>query len=129
MELDLVKERLYYTIGEVSSALGINSSTIRYWEKHFPVLRPSKRTGTSKRKFDLNDIQALYKIKCLLKDDKYSIKKAQLMLQGWKPVMQAEEFIRSVNESKRPKIVLSAENCETARKVISEIKKRLGYIK
>ncbi|MCG2760920.1 MAG: MerR family transcriptional regulator, partial [Candidatus Delongbacteria bacterium] len=68
--MDLIKERLYYTIGEVASILNLNASTIRYWERYFPILKPSKRTGTSKRKFDLNDIQTIFKIKTILKNDK-----------------------------------------------------------
>ncbi len=129
MKLDLVKERLYYTIGEVSSLLGINSSTIRYWEKHFPVLKPSKRTGTSKRKFDLNDIQTLYRIKCLLKDEKRSIKDARLLLTGWKPDTHADQFIRDFNESRRPKLILSAEKWIRVKKIISEIRNNLGLVR
>jgi len=129
MELDLVKERLYYTIGEVSSILEINPSTIRYWEKHFGILKPSKRTGTSKRKFDINDIQTLFRIKSALKDEKNSIKKARIMLENWKPDMQTEEFIRIVNESKRPKLTLTAEKCDKVKKIISDIRSHLGQIK
>jgi len=129
MELDLVKERLYYTIGEVSSILGINPSAIRYWEKHFSVLKPSKRTGTSKRKFDLNDIQTLFRIKTMLKDEKRSIKKAQAILANWKPDMNPEDFIRTVNESKRPKLMLNAGKCDRIKKLISEIKTHLGTIR
>lgn len=127
--MDLVKERLYYTIGEVSSILEINPSTIRYWEKHFSILKPSKRTGTSKRKFDINDIQTLFRIKSVLKDEKNSIKRAQVLLQNWKPDMQTDEFIRVVNESKRPKLILTAEKCDVIKKIVSDIKNHLGHIR
>jgi len=126
--LDLVKERLYYTIGEVSSILGLNPSTIRYWEKYFSALKPSKRTGTSKRKFDLNDIQTLFRIRTILKDEKRSIKKAQAILANWKPDMNPEDFIRTVNESKRPKLVLNAGKFDRIKKIISEIRTHLGTI-
>jgi len=126
--LDLVKERLYYTIGEVSSILGLNPSTIRYWEKYFSALKPSKRTGTSKRKFDLNDIQTLFRIRTLLKDEKSSIRKAQAILSDWKPDMNPDDFIRSVNESKRPKLILNAGKCDRIKKIVSEIRTYLGKI-
>ena len=126
--MDLVKERLYYTIGEVSSILGLNASTIRYWEKYFSALKPSKRTGTSKRKFDLNDIQTLFRIRTMLKDEKRSIKNAQAILADWKPDMNPDDFIRTVNESKRPKLVLNAGKCDRIKKIIAEIKTHLGKI-
>jgi len=126
--LDLVKERLYYTIGEVSSILGLNPSTIRYWEKYFSSLKPSKRTGTSKRKFDLNDIQTLFRIRTVLRDEKNTIKNAQAILADWKPDMNPDDFIRTVNESKRAKLILNAGKCDRIKKIISEIRTHLGKI-
>ena len=32
--------KLYYSIKEVAQLLGVNESTLRYWEKEFPQLRP-----------------------------------------------------------------------------------------
>ena len=35
-------EKLYYGIGEVAKAFGVNTSLIRFWEKEFDVLQPKK---------------------------------------------------------------------------------------
>ena len=35
-------KKKYYSIGEVSSQLNLNSSLIRYWESEFEVLSPKK---------------------------------------------------------------------------------------
>ena len=32
--------KLYYSIKEVSEEVGVSESTLRYWEKEFPFLRP-----------------------------------------------------------------------------------------
>lgn len=45
--LDKLPDRLYYSIGEVADAFGVNTSLIRFWEKEFDILRPKKmRRGT-----------------------------------------------------------------------------------
>lgn len=119
--MDLIKERLYYTIGEVSSILEIKASTIRYWEKHFPILKPTKRTGSSKRKFDLKDIQVLFKIRTLLKNESRSIKKANLILKDWSPSESFDTFKEAVEKSGRPKLIISNEKYERIKDVLVEI--------
>jgi len=127
--LDLIKERLYYSIGEVSSILNVNPSTIRYWEKQFLILRPTKRTGTSKRKFEITDIQTIFKIKSVLKDDKITIRKAKVILQDWKPETSFEEFKRKVEDSNRPEIVISKEKLSKMKDIFSNIRELLIKIK
>lgn len=119
--MDLIKERLYYTIGEVSDILNLKASTIRYWEKHFHILRPTKRTGTSKRKFDLKDIQTLFKIKTVLKDDNNSIKKANKLLNDWVPSESFDEFKEVVEKSSRPKIMITNEKYDRIKNILNEI--------
>ena len=47
MEINL-PEKLYYSIGEVSKALSVNTSLLRYWEKEFDILNPKTVKGTRK---------------------------------------------------------------------------------
>ena len=35
-------DKLYYGIGEVAKAFGVNTSLTRFWEKEFDVLQPKK---------------------------------------------------------------------------------------
>ena len=32
-------DKLYYSIGEVALAFGVNASLLRYWEKEFSILK------------------------------------------------------------------------------------------
>ena len=34
--------KLYYSIKEVAEDVGVNESTLRYWEKEFPFLKPRR---------------------------------------------------------------------------------------
>ncbi|NOR45464.1 MAG: MerR family transcriptional regulator [Candidatus Delongbacteria bacterium] len=100
----LSKDRLYYSIGEVGEILNINQSTIRYWEKQFSELKPKKKTKTSKRKFNNLDIQTLFHIKQLLKDDELSINSAKEKLLDWKPELPFEELSSAIKRSNMKKV-------------------------
>ena len=49
-------EKLYYSIGEVADAFGVNASLIRFWEKEFDVIKP-KKNAKGNRKFTPEDIK------------------------------------------------------------------------
>lgn len=123
--MDLIKERIYYTIGEVSSILRINASTIRYWEKQFEIIKLSKRNKTAKRKYELKDIQVLFKIKTLLKEENNSIKQAKEKIKEWKPSEDFESFKKSVEKSNLPEIKISKENFSKIKNIIADIRKIL----
>ncbi|HQO10592.1 MAG TPA: MerR family transcriptional regulator [Clostridiales bacterium] len=123
--MDLIKERIYYTIGEVSTILNLNASTIRYWEKKFDLIKISKRNGASKRKYELKDIQVLFRIKTLLKDENNSIKKAKELMLNWKPSDDFETFKKAVEKSNQPEIKISKENFQKIKNIIADIRKLL----
>ena len=105
----LSKDRLYYSISEVGEILNINQSTIRYWEKQFPELKPKKKTKTSKRKFSNHDVQILFHIKQLLKDEGLSINSAQEKLLTWKSELSFEELSVAIKQSNMKKVHLHTE--------------------
>ncbi|MDG2396744.1 MAG: MerR family transcriptional regulator [Flavobacteriaceae bacterium] len=75
MEIKL-KDKLYYSIGEVSKAFGVNTSLLRFWEKEFKELNPKKKSNGI-RKYSPNDIKTLKTIHYLLKDKKMTIEGAK----------------------------------------------------
>ena len=40
-----IPNKRYFTIGEVSKITKIKTHILRYWEKEFDALEPTKRTG------------------------------------------------------------------------------------
>ena len=106
---NLSKDRLYYSISEVAEILSINQSTIRYWEKQFPELKPKKKTKTSKRKFNNHDIQTLFHIKQLLKDEELSINSAQEKLLNWKPELSIDQLSEAIKRSNMKNVHLHTE--------------------
>ena len=51
-------DKLYYGIGEVAEAFGVNASLIRFWEKEFDAIKP-KKNAKGNRKFTKEDIKNL----------------------------------------------------------------------
>lgn len=88
-------KRLYYSIKEVAERVGVNESTLRYWEKEFPSLRPKTVPGTKVRQYTEEDIKVVEQIYNLIKvrgfkianarkymrDNKDGAEKSQVVLQ------------------------------------------------
>ena len=68
MALNLDKNlKRYYSIREVAEMLGLNESTLRYWEQEFPYLKP-KTSGPAKiRQYQEKDIDQIRLIHNLVK--------------------------------------------------------------
>ncbi len=71
--------KLYYSIGEVKEATGIEPHVLRFWESTFPTIKP-KKSKKGQRIYQKNDIEMVLKIKDLLYNKKYTIKGAIAVL-------------------------------------------------
>ncbi len=72
-------EKIYFSIGEVSTMISVPQHVLRYWEDMFPTLRPPKRR-TGNRAYRRQDIEKLQRIKSLLYEEGYTIKGARKRL-------------------------------------------------
>ena len=59
------KDKLYYSIKEVSEIVGVKASTLRFWEKNFKILNPP-RTDTKRRRYTKTDLEIALLIKDIL---------------------------------------------------------------
>lgn len=80
-ETDPEKQKLYYTIGEVSEMLGVNQSLLRYWESEFKTIKP-KRSPKGTRYYSQKDIEEIKLIHYLLKERKLKIEGAKQILKN-----------------------------------------------
>ena len=81
MALNLNKNlKLYYSIREVAEMFGVNESTLRYWEKEFPYLKP-KNSGPAKiRQYQEKDIEQIRLIHNLVKERGFKLAAARKIL-------------------------------------------------
>jgi len=71
--------KLYYTISEVSRLIGEEAHVLRYWETEFPILKPRKNRA-GKRVYTREDIDTVYRIRHLLREEKFTIDGARQAL-------------------------------------------------
>ena len=66
MESDSDKnKKLYYSIKEVAKIVGVSESTLRFWEKEFPNVKP-RTAGTNKVRHytdrNIEDLKVIYNL-------------------------------------------------------------------
>jgi len=71
--------KLYYSIGEVAQLAGEEPHVLRYWESEFPQLHPRKNRAGN-RVYTNEDIDLVFRIRRLLRDEKYTIDGARQAL-------------------------------------------------
>ena len=59
-----MKDKLFYTISEVSEELKVSQPTLRFWEREFKQIKPH-RTLNGQRRYTKEDVEVLRKIKAL----------------------------------------------------------------
>jgi DNA-binding transcriptional MerR regulator len=74
-------QKLYYSISEVSDMFDLNASTLRFWEKEFDVLKPTKNKKGN-RLFTKKDIDHIAQIVDLVKQKGFTIQGAKDQLKG-----------------------------------------------
>ncbi len=77
---DLDKEKLFFTIGEVSSELNLDQHVLRFWEKQFKQISPTK--NNNRRLYRKSDIEVIKKIQDLLYNKGFTIKGVQKYLES-----------------------------------------------
>ena len=82
-------EKLYYKIGEVAKAFGVNASLIRYWEKEFKQLKP-KKSKSGSRLYTKKDVETLQHIYHLVKEKSYTLEGAKQKMREERRIGQEE---------------------------------------
>lgn len=72
-------EKVFYSIGEVAEMFDLQTSTLRYWEQEFTILKP-KRNKKGTRHYTKKDIENLSLIHHLVKERGLTIKGAKQKL-------------------------------------------------
>jgi len=68
------------TIGEVAKALRLRQHVLRYWEQHFPMLKPLKRSG-GRRLYRPEDVSMVQTIDRMVNHEGYTLRGARLALE------------------------------------------------
>lgn len=69
----------FYKIGDVAEILNVPTSTLRFWEKEFTVIKP-KRNSKNIRVYTVKDIETIKMIYYLVKEKGLKLDAAQAMI-------------------------------------------------
>ncbi len=72
-------EKLFYSISEVAKMFNVNQSNLRFWEKEFKQLQPT-RNGKGTRFYAEKDIQIIKQIIYLVNEQKLTLDGAKRKL-------------------------------------------------
>ena len=93
MHIELSKDKLYFSIGELADAFGVNASLIRFWDKEFDILKP-KKNAKGNRMFTREDVKNLQLIYHLVKERGFTLEGAKTHLkEGQKKTLDKFEIV------------------------------------
>ena len=78
---EIIPDKLYFKIGEVSQIAGVPSHVLRFWESEFPRISP-KRTSSGQRLYTRREVELILEIKTLLYQRKFTIAGARQHLRA-----------------------------------------------
>jgi DNA-binding transcriptional MerR regulator len=100
MHIELSKDKLYFSIGELADAFGVNASLIRFWDKEFDILKP-KKNAKGNRMFTQEDVKNLQLIYHLVKERGFTLDGAKTHLkEGQKKTLDKFEIIAKLETIK-----------------------------
>src|SRR5512134_494553 len=75
-----VPPKLFFRIGEVAGLVGVEPHVLRYWEREFRSIRPTK-SAKGQRVYSRKDVETLLRVRDLLYRDGFTIAGAKKKLQ------------------------------------------------
>jgi DNA-binding transcriptional MerR regulator len=77
---DSLPQKLYFRIGEVAGIVGVEPHVLRYWEREFRSIRPTK-SARGQRVYSRRDVENLLRVRELLYTQGFTIAGARKQLQ------------------------------------------------
>ena len=107
--MEVPNNKRYYSIGELAKSFGVNTSKIRFWEKEFDFLAPSKSlSGT--RRYTQKDIENFRLVYHLVEEQGYTLEGAKAKLKNApKQLLSTLEIIEKLKAIKQELIAIKQE--------------------
>ena len=112
-------KKMFYSIGEVAEMFGVTEPTLRYWEKEFNTIEPSK-TAKGTRQYKEEDIEAIRLVHYLVKGKGLTLAGAkQKLKENKETVVNTEEIVHRL-KIVRDELVLLRNEFEALERVNGE---------
>ncbi len=113
---NIIPEKAFFRIGEVSKILGVEPYVIRYWETEFKTVKPV-RTKTAQRLYRKKDVAELLIIRELLYQQRFTISGAKKQLMKMLSDEEPVEPVRVADQ--HDKLLLIKKELQQIRKIVS----------
>ena len=102
--------KLYFRIGEVAGLVGVEPHVLRYWEREFRSIRPTK-SAKGQRVYSRRDVENLMRVRELLYREGFTIAGAKKKLQrtGVEPHEPAEPVVEDASKIREQLAAMRAE--------------------
>lgn len=93
----MLPQKLFFRIGEVAGLVGVEPHVLRYWEREFRTIRPTK-SAKGQRVYSRKDVENLLRVRDLLYRDGFTIAGAKKKLRG-EPDEEAAVVVEAAEET------------------------------
>jgi DNA-binding transcriptional MerR regulator len=102
--------KLYFRIGEVAELVGVEPHVLRYWEREFRSIRPTK-SAKGQRVYSRRDVENLMRVRELLYREGFTIAGAKKKLQrtGEEPREAAETAAEDASKIREQLVAMRVE--------------------
>jgi len=102
--------KLYFRIGEVAELVGVEPHVLRYWEREFRSIRPTK-SAKGQRVYSRRDVENLMRVRELLYREGFTIAGAKKKLQrsGLEPREAAEAVVEDASKIREQLLAMRVE--------------------
>jgi DNA-binding transcriptional MerR regulator len=92
---ETLPQKLYFRIGEVAGIVGVEPHVLRYWEREFRSIRPTK-SARGQRVYSRRDVENLLRVRELLYTQGFTIAGARKQLQRPGTSVSAEDRVEDL---------------------------------
>lgn len=117
-------QKMFYSMGEVSTMLDVPHATLRYWEKMFDFIKPNKNKKGN-RMFTPKDVENLKLVHHLLKERRFTIEGVQKYfrtngaeIRKSGAILERLLLIKSQLEEIRQELNMDSEPIDTSKAVV-----------
>lgn len=109
-DTDALPSKLYFRIGEVAHLVGVEPHVLRYWEREFRSIRPTK-SAKGQRVYSRRDVENLMRVRELLYGQGFTIAgaKRRLREKGLEPEEPNDPTLRANSKMRRQLVALKVE--------------------
>src|SRR5579864_8262832 len=93
--------KLYYRIGEVAELVGVEPHVLRYWEREFRNIRPTK-SAKGQRVYSRRDVENLLRVRQLLYGEGFTIAGARRQLRNADPTPPPTTVVPLMSNTQAP---------------------------